>query len=184
MPANLQKNIILTGFSFTGKSSVAKLAASRLGWKPVDLDREIIKKTGKTIPEIFADEGEEAFRVRESCALSKICKEEKQVIATGGGVVLSEKNRRLLKRSGLVIWLEARPETIYHRLLEESGYSSSSEVRPLLAGKDPLAKITTLKQSRQACYEDAHITIHTDSLDVKAVTERVTEAWNTWNGYK
>ncbi|MDZ4247009.1 MAG: shikimate kinase, partial [Dehalococcoidia bacterium] len=142
----------------------------------------IVRASGKTITEIFTMDGEEVFRARESRVLSKTCKEEEQVIATGGGVVLSEKNRRLMKRSGMVICLEARPETIYHRLLDEVGNSSSPEVRPLLTGRDPLAKITALKHSRQAFYDEAHKTIRTDGLDVRAVTEKVIKAWNTWSG--
>ncbi len=170
-------NIILIGFSFTGKSTVGKLVASRLGWDFIDLDQEIIKKTGRSIPAIFAGEGEKAFRAYESQVLKEILKKERQVLATGGGIVICEANRKLMRRSGLVVCLEARPETIYQRLLKDQRASASPEERPLLSDEDPLARITALKEQRRPFYEAAAVTIRTDDLNVEQVGSAIIAAW-------
>ncbi|MBI4331760.1 MAG: shikimate kinase [Chloroflexi bacterium] len=163
----------MIGFSFTGKSSVGKLVAERLGWSFVDLDREIVKTTGKAIPEIFSREGEKAFRAYESRVLKEVLRKEHQVVATGGGVVISEANRRLMKDSGLVVCLEARPETIYRRLLDDRERSASPEERPLLAGDDPLGRIAALKEARRPYYQVAHATVATDGLGIEEVASSV-----------
>jgi shikimate kinase len=173
----LRRNIILIGFSFTGKSRVARLVADRLGWKCVDLDEEIVKVAGKTILEIFSQDGEKVFRQWESRVLRQTCKGENQVIATGGGVILSEKNRRLMGKSGFVVCLEALPKTIYQRLLREAQESINPVVRPLLSGENPLAKITALKELRQNYYRFAHWTVHTDNLGLEEVAGEVIRRW-------
>ncbi len=176
-----RKNIFLIGFSYTGKSRVAQLVASQLGWKYVDLDREIIRIAGKTIPEIFSGDGERTFRLLESQVLKQACEEGGQVIATGGGVILSEENRSLMKESGLIISLEASPEIIYQRLVKDAQEASSLEIRPLLAGKNPMETISNLKEKRQPYYGIAHWTITTDALSIEEVTMEVARAWNDWN---
>lgn len=180
----MYQNIILIGFSFTGKSRVAWLVAERLGWKCVDLDDEIIGLAGKTIPEIFSQDGESAFRKLESQALRQTCKGEQQVIATGGGAVLLETNRRLIVKNGFVVCLEAQPVTIYQRLLKEDKESSNPVVRPLLSVKDPLARITALKTERAEYYRIAHRTISTDDLSVEKVADEVISAWKQVSVYR
>ncbi len=177
MHSKLYQNIILIGFSFTGKTVVARLVAECLGWKYVDLDDEIVKVAGKAIPEIFSQDGERAFRRLESQALKQTCKGEQQVVATGGGAVLSETNRRLMVQSGFLVCLEARPETIYHRLLKEGRESSNPVVRPLLSVNDPLARITALKEQRAEYYKIARWTINTDDLNIEQVATEVIRAW-------
>ncbi len=177
MPSLIRRNIILIGFSFTGKSTVGKMVAERLGWKFVDLDQEIARKAGKTVPEIFAGEGEASFRLREGQSVKECLAKERQVVATGGGAVISEENRNLMKRSGLVVCLEARPETIYERLLKDVKESPSPEDRPLLAGNDPLARITAMKEQRRPFYQIAHLTVNTDGLSVTEVAASVIKGW-------
>ncbi|HEX77862.1 MAG TPA: 3-dehydroquinate synthase [Dehalococcoidia bacterium] len=177
-----KENIILTGFSTTGKSQVAREVASRLGWGYLDLDDEVVRLAGKDIPRIFQEDGEARFRELESQALREACRGEKLVIATGGGAILSDENRELMAQRGVVICLEARPETIYERLKEDAEGSSSPVVRPLLAANDPLQRIISLKGSRQPFYALADWTIHTDNLTVSQVSQEVVRAWQLVRG--
>ena len=175
MPSGPPRRIFLTGFSFSGKSRVAPLAATTLGWRAVDLDDLVEEAAGKPIPSIFAEEGEPGFRLRETEALRRACRETEVVVATGGGVVLAEENRRLMAESGIVICLEARPETIYARLQQPDGGSESE--RPLLRGPDPLGRIRHLKALRQPLYALADFTAHSDDLSPELVAEEVARAW-------
>ncbi len=166
-----KRNIALIGFSATGKTAVAGKLAERLKWNLVDIDKAIELKTGKSIPEIFQNEGEQKFREMEHIELRDACLQSKTVIATGGGAILSEKNRKLLKNNCVVICLEADVETIYKRLLRDTVYSSNPVVRPLLAVENPKAKISELKATRQRHYAIADWTVHTDTLTTDEATQ-------------
>ena len=163
----LGANVILIGFSYTGKSAVARAMAHRLGWKALDTDASIVRKTGRHIPDIFSTEGEAEFRKLERAALREACSRSNVVIATGGGIVTDPDNVRLMAQSGVLICLEARPATIYERLKEAQRRNPSKKVRPLLAGKDPLDNIERLKAGRQPYYAAADWTVHTDALSVE-----------------
>src|SRR4030042_2243006 len=113
------KNIALIGFSATGKSTVAKKVAEQLKWNAVDTDDEIVKSSGRTISELF-EEGEDKFRQYEHEILTQTCRREKVVISTGGGVILDPRNVELLRETCIIICLEAKVETIYHRLLQDA----------------------------------------------------------------
>ena len=164
-------NIILTGFSFTGKSVVGKEVARRLGWNFVDSDEEIVALARKSIPDIFAQDGEEHFRELEHQVLQRACEEKETVIAIGGGAIVDQRNRELFARSGVVMCLEAKPQTIYERL--RAIQETSSVVRPLLAVADPLVRITQLKASRQPYYATADWSVYTDSLPIDEVVDEV-----------
>ena len=142
-------NIALIGFSATGKSVVAIKVAEHLNWTLIDTDDEIVKLSGKTIPEIFKQDGEDKFRQLERKVLRQACQKERAVIATGGGVIGDPKNQSLLLETSVVVCLEAKPETIYQRLLHDTLYSANPVVRPLLAGDNPLERIKQLKAHRQ-----------------------------------
>ena len=103
--------LFLTGFSFSGKTRVGKRLAERLGWGYVDTDDLIVQKAGKPIPRIFAEDGERRFRQLEKQALKQVCRRKRVVVATGGGMILDEDNRDLMARKGLIVCLEAKPET-------------------------------------------------------------------------
>lgn len=165
-------NIILTGFSFTGKSVVAKRVAQKLGRKLIDSDHQIADIAGKSIPDIFAQDGEIHFRRLERETLEKACKQRQAVIAVGGGAIADQRNRELFARSGVLICLEARPETIYERLCA-SQQGGGAVVRPLLAADNPLARIRQLKESRQAYYSTADWAVYTDSLSLDEVVDEV-----------
>jgi shikimate kinase/3-dehydroquinate synthase len=171
------KNIAIIGFSATGKTVVARKVAERLSWTFVDTDDEIVKLSGKTIPEIFQDDGEEQFRRLERRVLKQACQKEGVVIATGGGAITDPKNQDLLRETSVVVCLEARPETIYQRLHQDNLYSASPVIRPLLAGDNPLQRIRELKAKRQSYYAIADWTVHTDNLTVDEVSSEVIKGW-------
>lgn len=169
-------NIILTGFSATGKSLVAKEVAQRLNWGFIDTDDEIVRLVGKPIADIFQQEGESRFRELEREAVEQACQQKQSVIAIGGGAIVDPRNYELLSRSGVIICLEAKPETIYQRLFQNAAYGFEAEVRPLLAD-NPLQGIRQLKASRQPYYANVGWTIHTDRLSIGQVAEEVIRGW-------
>ncbi len=171
------ENLVLTGFSGTGKSAVADEVARRLGWDVVDTDEEVAGGAGKPIAEIFRDDGEARFREMEREEVARACRRSRTVIAVGGGAIVDRQNYGMLARSGLIVCLEARPETIYKRLYSEAARDPQAEVRPLLAADDPLERIRQLKASRQSFYAGSDWTVHTDCLDIGQVADEVVRAW-------
>jgi 3-dehydroquinate synthase len=169
------QRIILTGFSGTGKTEVARLIAERLGWQAVDSDDAIVEAAGKPIPAIFHDHGEQHFRTLEHTVLRQLCSHPKTIIAAGGGAILAAENRRLMAQGGFIVCLEARPETILERLRPQ--FESDPVARPLLATPDSLRRIRELKSFRQPYYALADHTVHTDSLSVEQVAAEVVHAW-------
>jgi len=174
-------NLIITGFSGTGKSLVAKEVASILDWDYLDTDDEIVRQTSKPIAEIFRDEREARFRELEWETIKKACQQEQLVIAIGGGAIVDPRNYELLSETGLIICLEAKPETIYERLFREAACSPETEVRPLLTVDNPLERIRQLKTNRQSYYAKADWTIHTDCLSIREVAEEIIRAWRLFH---
>jgi 3-dehydroquinate synthase len=170
-------NLVITGFSGSGKSVVAKEVARRLSWDFVDTDDEIVKQAGKPIAQIFGQEGEARFRELERDTIKKACRRRRTVVAIGGGAIVDPQNYESLGRTGLIVCLEAKPETIYDRLFREAACSPGTEVRPLLTVDNPLERIRQLKASRQSHYAKSDWTIHTDFLSITEVTEEVVRAW-------
>jgi shikimate kinase/3-dehydroquinate synthase len=171
------KNIVLIGFSATGKSIVGKKVAEYLRWDFIDTDDEIVKTSGKTISDIFKQDGENAFRQLERKAIEQTCAKENVVISTGGGAILNPENVKILQKTCVIICLEAKVETIYQRLQNNALYSSNPVVRPLLAGEKPLERIRELKNYRQPYYSIADWTVHTDSLTIEEVSWEVVRGW-------
>ena len=172
-PAGL-KRVVLIGFSATGKSVLAPFIAHRLGWQAVDLDVEIERRAGRTIPRIFESEGETGFRERERQAVREASARDGVVIATGGGVWLDADNRALLAEAGFVATLEARAATILARYAETE--QGTTEVRPMLAGADPRRRVETLKAARQPFYALSDLTVHTDEIEIGAAVDEIVEA--------
>jgi len=148
-------DVILVGLPASGKSAVGRRLAQRHGASHVDLDEVIERQAGRRIPEIFADEGEAGFRDRERAAVASLGEpdadtEVRRVIATGGGAVLDPRNRWLLYRGRVPIWIDGRPEVLAQRLRR------SPVVRPLVAGRDPIGAIRSLAAARQRFYAAAH----------------------------
>lgn len=121
--------LFLIGLRGSGKSTVARLLASELGWSWLDADDELEKRFGQTIRAIFEAEGEAGFREKESIVLAQLCRLPQHVIATGGGVVLREHNRNLLRASGRIVWLTADVETLWQRVQTDS---ATTDRRPTL----------------------------------------------------
>jgi len=165
-------NLIIIGFSFTGKSVVGEKVARKLGWEFIDSDHAIADAVGKPIPDIFAEKGEAHFRALEREMLQQACSGKRRVIVTGGGAIVDPRNRELFARSGIVICLEAQLNTIYKRLLE-STQMTDTVPRPLLNAPDPLARILQLKASRQSYYATADRAVYTDNLTVDQTVKRV-----------
>jgi shikimate kinase len=116
VPGGQPRNVFLIGYRGTGKTTMAELLAAALGWQWTDSDQELENRHGCTIVELFARGDEKNFRRLESALLEELCRRSRQVIATGGGAILSPDNRVRLKASGHVVWLQADPATIWHRL--------------------------------------------------------------------
>ena len=168
--------IVLIGFSGTGKTSVGRRLAGRLGWSAADSDLEIERHWAATIPTIFRDHGESAFRASERSILKQLLTRDRVVIATGGGAVVDPEvwDLDLLGGEGtLVLALDASPETILARLQRQATDEGADVERPLLAGIAPLTRIRNLKSERQSAYDRAHLTISSDSVSVDEVAEEI-----------
>lgn len=140
-------NIFLIGYRGTGKSTVARLLAERLQWSWVDADELLEARQGRSIRDIFAAEGEAAFRDMESALLVELCGRLRHVIATGGGVVLRAENRERLRAAGRCVWLTADATTIWQRLQADARTAERrpaltvggrAEVEELLRAREPL----------------------------------------------
>jgi shikimate kinase len=161
--------ILLVGMMGAGKTTAGRRLAHRLGWNFLDSDAEVEKATGMTVPALFDRDGEAAFRRIEAEALARVCSAtDPAVISVGGGAVLRPENRALLRASGRVIWLRARPATLVAPIGSGAG-------RPLLEREDnPTAALEALDSVRRPLYaEVAHETIDVDDLSPDGVGEQI-----------
>lgn len=167
--------LFLIGYRGTGKSTVGPILAQRLGWAFADADERTETTAGKSIAAIFAAEGEAGFRDRESATLAELCCRENHVVATGGGVILRDANRRLLRASGFVVWLSASPETIWERLQTDP---STLARRPNLTSSGGLDEIRVLLAAREPLYRGtADFAIATEALSPDAAADAILSAW-------
>lgn len=163
----MNSNIILIGFMGCGKSSIGRRIALRLGHQFLDSDELIATRAEHSISDIFAAEGEEGFRRRETAELQALAGISKVVLATGGGAVLSRINRDLFHQLGLVVWLHAEPETLFER-------ASRSRKRPLLEVENPRGTFFNLLESRLPLYEStADCKIDATGLSHEQTVEKV-----------
>ncbi|HPW89981.1 MAG TPA: shikimate kinase [Paludibacteraceae bacterium] len=152
------KRIFLVGFMGCGKTATGKRLAEQIGWQLVDLDKFIENRYCKTIPQLFAEWGEEEFRLHERAALLEVSDYEQVVISTGGGAACFHNNMDDMNARGLTVYLYASPEELVERL------SHAKVERPLLKGKthEELALyIRELLEKREVSYKQAQLTIHT-----------------------
>ena len=174
MKPEMLQNIFLIGFMGTGKSTVAWLLAKKLCFSFVDLDAQIEERQGCTISEIFANQGEAAFRDMETEMIDLYAKQSRTVIACGGGIVLRPKNVEMMKRSGIVILLQATPETIQSRLKHNTS-------RPLLQGRMQPSDLKYLMEKRKVAYEQAgDIWISTDEKLPEEVVSEIVDNIAKW----
>ncbi len=164
---NQSNNIFLIGPMGTGKTTIGKKLAKKMSRKFFDSDHEIKRTTGADIPLIFEIEGEAGFRERETKIISELVLLRNIVLSTGGGTILTQKNRELLTDNGIIIYLKSSAEKIFNR-------TSNDKIRPLLQGNDRLSKIKEILFEREPIYSSvANGTINTDTLSTQEIIREI-----------
>ncbi len=178
----MSNKLILTGFSGSGKSQVGLAIAGIQGWDFWDTDEEVVRVSGKSIADIFEEDGEAVFRYLEKEAVARACAESGVVVSTGGGAIVDPDNYSAMAASGVIVCLEAEPETIVQRLGQPQNGDETVEVRPMLAGPDPIQRVRELKAERQAYYDLAEGVVRTDGLTVQEVAQEALRIWRERTG--
>lgn len=166
MTTKIKTRVILTGFMGTGKTAVGQALAKKLQYDFLDTDLMVEEETGQSITEIFEKDGEAVFREHEKKMVKKALERDKVVIATGGGVVLDEENRTLMKDKGTLIALSAAPEIILERI-------KGLQTRPLLKEKNRLEAIENLLSHRSPYYRKADHIIDTTGRKIEETVEEI-----------
>jgi shikimate kinase len=167
--------IFLIGPRGSGKTTVARLLAARLGWDAADADDLLEANAGRSVRVVFAEEGEAGFRDREAAVLAELCRRPRCVVATGGGVVVREANRALLRTAGWVVWLTADAETLWHRTQADGG---TAERRPPLTvgGREEVVGLLAVREPwYRGC---ADLAVSTDGRAPDEVADEIAAAWN------
>ena len=163
------KNIILVGYMGCGKTTVGESIAEATRYTFADTDEMIVAQQGRSISDIFAQDGEPAFRDMETALLVKMLTEKNDtcVISTGGGMPVQKENRNLLRQLGTVVYLRAKPETVYERIKGDT-------TRPLLQCENPMERIREMIKSRNPAYEEAaELVIDVDNLTPQEAAEEI-----------
>jgi shikimate kinase len=163
-------NLYLVGFMGTGKSTVGRAVAHKLGFQLLDSDHEIERQQGKSIPDIFAESGEAAFRRLEHAFIAHGHPSARTVVSCGGGLVTQHGMLDLLKQKGVVICLHASVETILARTARHRN-------RPLLEVENPEERIRTLYAAREPVYKQSGTVILTDARPLQDITVHVIRTW-------
>jgi shikimate kinase len=163
-------NLYLVGFMGTGKSTVGRAVAHRLGFQLLDSDHEIERQQGKTIPEIFAQDGEPAFRAMERAFIDQGHPAQRTLVSCGGGLVIQPGMLAALQARGVVICLHASLETVLAR-------TARNRTRPLLDVENPEERIKTLYAAREAIYRQSGTLILTDARPLSDIVAHVIRVW-------
>ncbi len=164
-------NLFLIGYRCSGKTTIGKTIAKALDWSFVDADVILVRESGRSIKEIVDSEGWDAFRRMERSVLKQICADDRQVVATGGGVVLDRSNIQAMKTSGTVVWLDAGAATIQKRMRQDK---NTEKFRPALTDKGRMEEIEDMLLKRNPYYESAgDFSIHTDDVPVKEIAQKI-----------
>jgi shikimate kinase len=164
------RSIVLIGMMGVGKSSIGRRLGSRLGIPFIDADAEIESAAGMSIADIFARHGEAAFRSGEARVIARLLAGGPQVLATGGGAVMNEATRTLIKQRGVSIWLSAELDLLIRRI------SKRKAERPMLHTDDPAATLRELLATRAPIYAQADITVQSRDVPHDAIVAEITEA--------
>lgn len=167
----MNKNIVLVGLSGSGKSTLGNILSSLSGYTLVDTDAIIVKLQNRSINNIFETNGEEFFRTLETQVSKEISAFDKQIISTGGGIVLKEKNLEYLKQNGVVFYLKTSVNTLLKRL-------EGDNTRPLLKTDDVKKKLENMLEIRGKLYEKADVTIETDKLTPEETAKEILRIYN------
>lgn len=167
----MNKNIVLVGLSGSGKSTLGDILSSLSGYALVDTDAIIVKLQNRSINNIFATNGEEFFRTLETQVSKEVSAFDKQIISTGGGIVLKEKNLEYLKQNGVVFYLKTSVNTLLKRL-------EGDNTRPLLKTDDVKKKLENMLEIRGKLYEKADVTIETDNLPPEETAKEILRIYN------
>ncbi len=171
-----QRHLFLCGFRGSGKTSVARLLGETYELPVVDLDEVVQTDAGRTIREIFDEGGEQVFRDFETVALGTIAQGPTAVIALGGGAILREKNREIIRSGGHVVWLDAPADVIAVRI---QGDAASRQQRPPLTALPAEVEIETTLAQRRPLYEAvADHRVATDGLSVRQVAQKIQTLWS------
>ena len=166
-------NLYLIGYRCTGKSTVGKILAEKLSRPFLDTDSLVAAQQRMSIKEIVGSHGWESFRGMEQATLKEISTSDGQVVATGGGIVLNGENVMLMKKSGKIIWLRAKLETIKTRMLQDT---DTRDFRPALTCQDSISEIEKTLQLREPLYKKAmDFYVDTDEQDISAIAEIIIE---------
>ncbi len=173
-------NLVLIGYRGTGKSQVARRLAERLGWPCFDADEEIETRAGKSIAQIFADEGEPAFRDWEAKVVAALATHEQAVLALGGGAVMRPENRAAIAPQGRVVWLTASAETIWQRMQADTATASR---RPNLTATGGITEIIATLAEREPVYRQcADLTVDTENKTPDEVADAILAQWHFSKG--
>jgi len=162
----MKNNIILIGFMGTGKTTIGKMLARRIGYDFIDTDDLIVNMAGISIPEIFSQFGERYFRQLEQQAIKLAFNRSGIVLATGGGAVMDPANFSFLKENGYVIALDATEDTLWERL-------KASKDRPMLFSDNPREKIRSLLEMRCPVYHKAHFIVSVDKKTPEQLVDEI-----------
>lgn len=168
-----RENLFLAGMMGSGKSTVGKLTAERLDYTFVDTDQTIEKRLAQSVADIFASRGEDLFRSEESKLLGEIVTRERQVVATGGGMLLSDENLALADQAGLVIHLFAPIDVL-------AGRMAGDGTRPLLFSGSVRQKLAELHDKRRERYQRIKLRIDTTAGDAAQIALTVTMLYKNW----
>ena len=164
-------NIFLIGYRCSGKTKAGKSIAYFLNRQFIDTDLKVVEEEGMTISEIVGKKGWDFFREKETSTLKKVCAHDKQIVATGGGIVLNKENIVNMKKNGTIVWLKATFETIKKRMLIDS---KTKNFRPSLTSKKIDEEIKETLLLRKPYYEKTmDFSIDTDNLDIEGVCKAV-----------
>jgi shikimate kinase len=161
-----RRHVILVGLPGSGKTTVGRLVATALGAPFADLDVAIEQRAGKSVPQIFAEDGEAAFRALEAEVGAAVLRGPPAVVAPGGGFLAGDRTRESARSAGLVVYLETAPEEAARRLGGAAG-------RPLLEGGDPVARMVSLLAAREPLYRESECSVDTTGVAVDDVARRV-----------